>query len=118
MTRHLVCPTATPRPGDNAAARVEAISSHPTFLKLTMARTRLGLSLAAVMVVLYFSYILTVALRPAVLGTPVFGGAVVTWGVVAGVALLSLGFVLTAIYVSIANRHFDDLTESLREDMQ
>lgn len=111
-------PAAPARAPEEAAARVEAIRRHPTFHRLAAARSRLGRSLAAVMVVLYFAYILTVALRPAALGTPVSDAAVLTWGVVAGVGLLSLGFVLTAIYVAVANRHFDDLTQSLREDVQ
>ncbi|MFG1377464.1 DUF485 domain-containing protein [Xanthobacter autotrophicus] len=113
-----VCPTRpVPAPQD-VAARIEAIRRNPNFRRLASARTRLGLSLAAIMATLYFAYILTVALAPRALGTPVLPGAVSTWGIVAGVGLLSLGFVLTAIYVAVANRHFDHLTKSLEEEVQ
>jgi uncharacterized membrane protein (DUF485 family) len=105
------------RPRD-AAARIEAIRQNPNFRRLASIRARLGLSMAALMATLYFAYILTVALKPGVLGTPVLPDAVSTWGIVAGVGLLGLGFVLTAIYVAVANRHFDRLTENLREDVQ
>ena len=105
------------RPHD-AAARIEAIRLNPNFRRLASIRSRLGLSMAALMATLYFAYILTVALKPSALGTPVLPDAVSTWGIVAGVSLLGLGFVLTAIYVAVANRTFDRLTQDLREDVQ
>lgn len=110
-----------PRPlmrRQDAEARVEAIRQNPNFRRLASLRARLGLSMAALMATLYFAYILTVALKPSALGTPVLPNAVSTWGIVAGVGLLGLGFVLTAIYVAVANRHFDRLTEALKEEMQ
>jgi uncharacterized membrane protein (DUF485 family) len=41
----------------------------------------------------------------------------VTWGVVVGAALLSFGFLLTAIYVVVANTRFDALSRRLQEDL-
>ncbi|MFG1319264.1 DUF485 domain-containing protein [Xanthobacter autotrophicus] len=113
-----VCPTRYVSAPQDIAARIETIRRNPNFRRLASARTRLGLSLATTMATLYFAYILTVALAPGALGTPVLPGAVTTWGILAGVGLLSLGFVLTAIYVAIANRHFDHLTTRLEEEMQ
>ena len=118
MKHASVCPARPVAPPQDVAARIEAIRRNPNFRRLAAARARLGLSMAALMATLYFAYILTVALRPSALGTPVLPGAVSTWGIVAGVGLLSLGFVLTAIYVAVANRHFDHLTKSLEEDLR
>jgi uncharacterized membrane protein (DUF485 family) len=96
------------------------ISSHPTFRRLCLERNCLGLSLAVVMATAYFAYILTVAFRPDLLGTPIEDkdGAVLTWGLAVGVALLGLGFVLTLIYVLVANTRLDGLSRRLREDLR
>jgi uncharacterized membrane protein (DUF485 family) len=66
----------------------------------------------------YFAYILTVAFRPDLLGTPMWDGSVVTWGILVGAALLSFGFVLTAIYVLVANTRLDALSRRLQEDLR
>jgi uncharacterized membrane protein (DUF485 family) len=42
----------------------------------------------------------------------------VTWGIVVGAALLSFGFVLTAIYVLVANTRLDALSRHLQEAVQ
>jgi len=73
--------------------------------------------LAVIMAAVYFAYILTIAFRPSLLSLPVSENAVVTWGVVVGAALLSFGFLLTAIYVVVANTRFDALSRRLQEDL-
>jgi uncharacterized membrane protein (DUF485 family) len=95
----------------------ERIASHPLFRRLSFERRCLGSILAVTMAGVYFSYILTVALRPGLLGIPINEGAVLTWGVVAGAALLSFGFLLTAIYVVVANTRLDALSQRLQEDL-
>ncbi len=93
------------------------VVQHPAFVRLIAERARLGTSLAAVTVVAYFGFILTVAFAPHVLGMPIHDGTVVTWGVVVGLALLGLGFVLTAVYVLVSNVRLDPLARSLIEDL-
>ncbi|GJD51943.1 Inner membrane protein YjcH [Methylobacterium crusticola] len=97
---------------------IDRIEGHPVFRRLAFERRCLGLALAAAMSAAYFGYILTVAFRPALLGTPVRDGSVITWGIVAGAGLLSFGFVLTALYVLVANTRLDALSRRLREDLR
>ncbi len=96
---------------------IERISGHQIFRRLCFERRCLGLGLATAMAAAYFAYILTIAFRPALLGAPVRDGSVITWGIVVGVALLVLGFLLTAIYVVVANTRLDDLSRRLQEDL-
>ncbi|WP_232629948.1 DUF485 domain-containing protein [Methylobacterium sp. Leaf118] len=91
------------------------IARHPIFRRLCFERRCLGVVLAATMAAAYFAYILTIAFRPDLLGRPVQDGAILTWGIVAGVALLGLGFGLTVIYVAFANTRLDGLSRRLRE---
>jgi len=99
-------------------SRIEQISTHPAYRQLSAERLRLGLWLSAVMAGVYFAYILTVAFRPQALGTPIGEGTVMTWGLVAGVGVIALGFLLTGVYVVRANSRFDALTERLVEDLR
>ena len=70
------------------------------------------------MAVIYFAYILTIAFDPQALGTPIASGTVMTWGLVAGVGVILSGFLLTALYVVLANARFDVLNERLMEDVR
>ncbi|ACL58089.1 DUF485 domain-containing protein [Methylobacterium nodulans] len=97
---------------------IERIEGHPVFRRLAFERGCLGLVLAAAMAGTYFSYILTIAFRPALLAVPVTDDSVITWGIIAGAALLSFGFVLTAVYVLVANTRLDALSRRLEEDLR
>jgi uncharacterized membrane protein (DUF485 family) len=96
----------------------ERIAGHALFRRLVFERRCLGGVLAVAMAAVYFAYILTIAFRPSLLGVPVHTNSVVTWGIVVGVALLSFGFVLTAIYVLVANTRLDALSRHLQEAVQ
>lgn len=99
-------------------SRIEHIKAHPAYQQLSAERLRLGLCLSAVMAGAYFVFILTVAFRPQVLGTPLGENTVMTWGLLAGVSVITLGFLLTAFYVVWANSRFDTLSEQLEEDVR
>ena len=98
--------------------QTERIAGHALFRRLAFERRCLGGVLAFAMAAVYFAYILTIALRPSLLGVPVHANSVVTWGIVVGAALLSFGFVLTAIYVLVANTRLDALSRHLQETLQ
>ena len=99
-------------------SKIERIMAHPAYRQLSAERMRLGLSLSVVMAGTYFGFILCVAFRPQALGTPLGAGTVMTWGLLAGVGVIALGFVLTALYVVRANSRFDVLSERLAEDVR
>lgn len=99
-------------------SRLETIRTHPAYQELSAERLRLGLWLSAVMAGAYFAFILTVAFRPHVLGTRLGEGTVMTWGLLVGVGVIALGFLLTAFYVVWANLRFDPLSERLAEDVR
>ena len=88
-------------------SRIQRIAAHPAYQQLSVERLRLGLWLSAAMAGIYFAYILTVAFDPQALGTPISSGAVMTWGLVAGLAIIVSGFLLTALYVVLANTRFE-----------
>ncbi|WP_050419491.1 DUF485 domain-containing protein [Bradyrhizobium tropiciagri] len=97
---------------------LQAIQNNPTFRQLATERSRLGAGMSIVMAAAYFAYIMTIAFWPRLLGHPLWSGTVITWGVLIGVGLIALGFVLTALYVRRANSRFDRLNQLLKEDFR
>ena len=97
---------------------LQRIQDNPAFRQLASERTRFGAGMSVGMAVAYFSYIVTIAFWPRLLGLPLWHGTIITWGILIGVGLIALGFVLTAIYVRRANSRFDHLNQRLMEEIQ
>ncbi|MFB9266937.1 DUF485 domain-containing protein [Bradyrhizobium erythrophlei] len=97
---------------------LQTIQHHPAFRQLASERTRLGVGMSIVMAAAYFAYILTIAFWPRLLAYPLWSGTVITWGVLIGVGLIALGFLLTAVYARRANSRFDSLSQLLLEDLR
>ena len=93
-----------------------AMMANPRFQRLTRTRATLGWTLSAIMWVVYFGFILSIAFDKGLLGTVVFG-QVTSPGIVIGLGVLVLAFVLVAVYVAIANTKFDRMTRDLRNEV-
>lgn len=86
------------------------------FRHLVARRWRVALLLTAALFVVYYGFILLVATQRTLLATRI--GDVVTLGIVLGVAVLALAWLLTAAYVGWANRHYDPEVRRLRERLR
>ena len=74
--------------------------------------------LAAIVLVLFYGFVLLVAFKPALLGQPVSEGARLTVGVSMGLFMFVFFWVLTALYVRRANNAFDRLTAEIVKDAE
>jgi uncharacterized membrane protein (DUF485 family) len=90
----------------------ELLSSRE-FRSLVARRWRVSLMLTVALFVLYYGFILLVATNRALLAVRV--GDATTLGILFGVAVLLLSWVLTAVYVVWANRRYDPEVQRLRE---
>jgi uncharacterized membrane protein (DUF485 family) len=79
--------------------------------RLAARRWRVALSLTAVMIAVYFGFILLIAFDKPLMGAPVAGR--LTLGILLGVLVIVAAWVLTWIYVRWANRHYDDEVRGL-----
>ena len=79
---------------------------------ITARRQRLALILTAVMVLIYFGFILLVAFDKQLLATRI-GEGVTTLGMPIGLAVIVFTIVITAIYVRRANNEFDQLSDDI-----
>ena len=95
----------------------DRILADPNYQLLKSKRTRLGWTLTAAMMVVYYGFILLVAFRKDVLATPI-GGSVITWGIPIGFGVILFTIAVTAYYVQRANSEFDDLSEKVKREAQ
>lgn len=96
---------------------VDSIRNHPKYQELVAKRARFSWIMAIVMLVIYYSFILTIAFAPAVLGTPVSEGSITTVGIPIGIGVILSAFLLTGIYVVRANAQFDRLNNEIKEEL-
>ncbi len=95
---------------------VRRIASNPRYQKLVAVRTSFGWTLAVLMLVVYYGYILLIAFNKEFLATRI-GEGVMTWGIPIGLFVILFTVVITGIYVARANKEFDDLTAAIRKEV-
>jgi len=93
---------------------VTAIASDPRYLDLVRRRSRFAWSLTAVMLAVFFGYILLIAFDKTLLARPAFGGTT-SLGIPIGIGVILVGILLTGVYVRRANRDFDPAVRALLE---
>lgn len=91
------------------------IYEHPRFKELVAQRNSFAWTLAVIMLVIYYGFILLVAYGKGFLGTKI-GAGVTTLGIPIALGVIISAFVLTAIYVQRANSRFDEMTNDLMRD--
>ena len=99
----------------NVTTRIDAtraVMADPRFQALVRARARLGWTLTAVMLAIYYGFILLIAYDGSFLAQIVAGSAT-SLGLVVGLGVLLSAFVLVAIYVAVANTKFDRMAAEL-----
>lgn len=90
----------------------EQIHQLPEYTALTKARNKVVWPLSVLVIGVYFSFILVIAFKPALLGVAV-GAGVTSWGVVMGLAIIVFCLVITGIYVYYANTVLEPMTKAI-----
>ncbi len=91
---------------------IARIAADPRYQLLLRRRGRFAWALSAVMLSVYFGFILLIAFDKAFLAQPVAGG-VTSLGIVIGFGIILLAIALTGLYVHRANTEFDALMAAL-----
>ena len=95
---------------------VQKIVSNPKYQQLVKIRTLFGWTLTALVMIVYYGFILLIAFNKELLAARI-GNGVMTWGIPVGLFVIVFTVVLTGIYVRRANKLFDDLTEAIRKEV-
>jgi uncharacterized membrane protein (DUF485 family) len=98
-----------------AAQGYETIQRNPKYQQLIRQRSSFGWTLSAVMLIIYFGFILLIGYAPKFLGIPI-GSGVMTIGIPIGLFVIVSAFVLVGVYVLRANSTYDSLIRDIVED--
>ena len=93
---------------------VERIKSNPSYHRLVTTRSKYSWTLAIIMLIVYYGYILLIAFNKELLAKRL-GDGVMTWGIPIGLFVIVFTVVITGIYVRRANSQFDDLTADIKK---
>ncbi|MGE5471961.1 MAG: DUF485 domain-containing protein [Bacteroidota bacterium] len=96
-----------------SSAMYERMRANPKFLDLVAKRGRFAWTLAAVVLSMFYGFVMMVAFKPAALGQPVSEGSMLTVGVAVELFMFIFFWALTAVYVKRANTEFDALTQEI-----
>ena len=91
----------------------ERMRANPKFQELVARRGRFAWTLAAIVLVMFYGFVLTVAFNPTSLGKPVSEGSMLTVGVAVELFMFIFFWILTALYVKRVNSEFDALTQEV-----
>jgi uncharacterized membrane protein (DUF485 family) len=89
---------------------VQRIAAHPDYIALKAKRSRFGWTLAVMMLIVYYGFILLVAFNKPFLAQRL-GDGVMTIGMPIGLGVILFTVIITIIYVRRANAEYDTLAE-------
>ena len=99
-----------------SSAMYERMRVNPKFQELVSKRSRFAWTLAAIVLTLFYGFVMVVAFNPASLGKPVSDGSMLTVGVAVELFMFVFFWMLTAFYVRRANTEFDSLNQEIIKD--
>ena len=99
-----------------SSAMYERMRGNPKFQELVAKRGRYAWTLAAIVLTMFYGFVMVVAFAPTSLGQPIAEGSRWTVGVVVELFMFVFFWVLTALYVHKANTEFDTLSQEIVKD--
>lgn len=96
---------------------VQQIKRDPSYHKLVKSRSRFGWALTALMMLVYYGYILLIAFDKEFLATKT-GDGVMTWGMPIGLFVIVFTVLITGVYVRRANSQYDQLTQAIHDKVK
>lgn len=95
---------------------VRRLKANPRYRELVRKRSRLGWALTAVVLLVYYGYVLLIAFDKELLATKM-GHGVMTWGMPIGLFVIVFTVAITGLYVRHANGAYDELTEQIKREV-
>lgn len=91
----------------------ERIRANPKFKALVDDRSRFAWALTAIVLIGYYSFMMTVAFAPNFLRTPIWPGATLPIGVPLGAAIVIGSWLLTGLYIRRANGKYETMSQEI-----
>ncbi|MGF6147442.1 Inner membrane protein yjcH [Kingella potus] len=99
-------------------ARAARVLAHPAFRAMARQKAWLGWGFSISVFAVYTAYIWIIGTSPQTLAAKVSPGGVTTWGIWVGMFVIVFSFLITLVYVWLANGKFEEMTqEAVRETL-
>jgi len=89
------------------------IRQNPKFQELVARRSRYSWTLSAIVVAIFYGFVMLVAFNPSAVGAPLSEGSMWTVGVAFGLCIFVGFWLMTAMYVRRANGEFDAISQEV-----
>jgi len=96
---------------------VQRIKSNPKYQELVSKRNAFSLKLSIFVLAMFYSFVLVIAFNKELLSIKL-GEGVMTVAFPVGAGIILISFLTTLIYVRRANGEFEELTNSIKEDVK
>ena len=96
---------------------VKKIKSNPKYNELVSKRNSFAIVLSLFVLVMFYGYVLVIAFNKELLATRI-GDGVMTIAYPVGAAIIVISFITTLIYVSKANKEFEELEVAIKNDVK
>lgn len=97
---------------------VEQVLNHPKYVELVRTRTRVSMLFFGLTLVIYSSFILTMAYLPEVFAQPLGPNWTMSVGLLVGLLVACSAVAMIAVYVYLSNKVFDPLLAEIVRDVQ
>ena len=94
------------------------LPGNPAYIRLKALRRGVAFSFAAICLGLCAVFMLTAVLAPSALTVPLNAQGTLTSGLLGAIGLILLSWILTGVYIHLANTRFDPLCEGLLEEVR
>lgn len=101
-----------------AKRSLSELASLPEYQQLIQQRKKIVWPLLLLTLIGYFSFILTIAFNPAALSNTNPSQSIISPGIWTGLGVIFLTFLVTGLYVYLANHRLEPLIKSLQEKAQ
>ena len=96
---------------------VKKIKSNPKYNELVSKRNSFATILSLFVLVMFYGYVLVIAFNKELLAAKI-GDGVMTLAYPVGAAIIVISFITTLIYVSKANKEFEELEVAIKNDVK
>lgn len=96
---------------------IDEIKNNPKYQTLVRSRSRFAWTLSIIMLVVYYTFIMTIAFKPELLAIPLSDGSVISIGIPIGIAIILFSFAITGLYVYRANNTYDVMLDEIKAEL-
>ncbi|XXQ67500.1 DUF485 domain-containing protein [Neisseriaceae bacterium B1] len=95
----------------------EKVLANPKFQAMARQKSIVGWTFSAIMFFVYVAFIVIIGADPALFAQKVSESGVTTVGIYVGVFVIVFSFLITLVYVSLANGRYENLTQEVIQEV-